>query len=101
MDSYKCAFLSGHVLIEIKLLCGCNLVAWLPDTNAQRAWLREHELSLLPGPEVAAVGREMEAFAGDVEFAADGFHLRRDFSFLLQLIPRNGGRNALGNGLVV
>jgi len=94
MDSYKCAFLSGQVLIEIKLLYGCNLVAWLPDTNAQRAWLREHELSLLPGPEVAAVGCEMEAFAGDVEFTANGFHLCGDFSFLLQLIPRDGGRDA-------
>jgi len=43
----------------------------------------------------------MEPFAGDVEFAANGFHLRGDFSFRLQLIPRNAGRDAFRDGLVV
>lgn len=55
----------------------------------------------LTRPDIAAIGDEVEAFAGDVEFAADGFYLCWDFMFLLQLIPRYGRRDAFGNGFVV
>jgi hypothetical protein len=43
----------------------------------------------------------MEAFPGDVELAANGFHLRRDFLFFLLMIPRDGGRDAFRDGLFV
>src|SRR5438067_1588998 len=98
----------------------------LPSVFAERVkslpWLRRHRasrrgrlsigpiggfrtvsLEVQPGPEVLGPPAQVEALAGDVEFAADAFHLRGDpdFALLLKLFVWDRPGDSLGYGFIV